>query len=215
MKSLGLSRTRLDSLGLDWRAFLAFGSSLSRPGKSLLTASPMDFELELSLLFCGPAPIGRLMSTNLTLQVLVVVVEQPLLSSTQSSMLETTELACMEEATFSLGCKRPFPSIDEAEGFVSIFKLLAWTVASKIASPFFFRGSLSLVAMLVTACCEGASACRSMLIISEELKEGQGCVATTFEGSATLRHAGSKVYFQKQPFEHILTRRWDGLYEHQ
>ena len=105
MKSLGLSRTRLDSLGLDWRAFLAFGSSLSRPGKSLLTASPMDFELELSLLFCGAAiPIGRLMSTNLTLQVLVVVlVEQPLLSSTPSSMLETTELACMEEATFSLG----------------------------------------------------------------------------------------------------------------
>lgn len=175
MKSLGLSRTRLDSLGLDWRAFLAFGSSLSRPGKSLLTASPMIFELELSLLFCELAPIdGRLMSTNLTLQVLVVVVEEPLFSSTQSSMLET--LACREEAIFSLGCKRPFPSVATVdEALVSIFKLLAWTVASRIASPFFFRGSLSLVAMLVTACCEGASACRSMLIISEERsKEGQG-----------------------------------------
>ena len=76
MKSLGLRRTRLDSLGLG-RAFLAFGcSSLDRlrAGKSLFTAGPAS-PMVLSL--CGP------MSTNFTLQVLVV---DPLLSSTVSML---------------------------------------------------------------------------------------------------------------------------------
>ena len=75
MKSLGLRRTRLDSLGLGL-AFLALGcSSLDkfREGKSLFTAGASPVTLSL----WGP------MSTNFTLHVLVV---DPLLSSTVSTV---------------------------------------------------------------------------------------------------------------------------------
>ena len=64
IKSFGLSRTRLDSLGLDGiRAFLALGCSSLAGCDSLLTASPM-----VLLSLDGE---DRLISINLTLQVLV------------------------------------------------------------------------------------------------------------------------------------------------
>ena len=157
IKSLGLSRTRLDSLGLG-RAFLALGSSLGRrEGKSLFTASPVALDELQSL--CGP------ISTNFTVHVLVV---EPLLSSTVSREGGATFSRMLSsffsargtsQSNFRICCTSLMTKIGLPAPAVSILGVFTKAATASCLSP--FRGSPSLEAMV--AVCGG----RSMLIMSQ------------------------------------------------